>query len=74
MTLNERCPHCGSEDIFFKDSRLDYVGGILVETSFGACKNCGKDFNIVMDYIPRIRRYYNPSTCDLLKGEELQDE
>lgn len=74
MIPNERCPYCGSEDIFFKDSRLDYVGGILVETNFGTCKNCEKDFNIVMDYIPRIRRYYNPSTCDFLKGEEIQDE
>ena len=42
MTPDERCPYCGSEDIFFKDSRLDYVGGILVETNFGTCKNCEK--------------------------------
>lgn len=74
MTFNERCPYCGSEDIFFKNSRLDYVDGILIETNFDTCKNCEKDFNIVIDYIPRIRRYYNPSTCDFLKGEEIQDE
>lgn len=74
MTFDERCPYCESKDIFFKDSRLDYVNGILIETSFCTCENCKKDFNIVADYIPRIRRYYNPSTCDLLKGEELQDE
>lgn len=74
MTFDERCPYCGSKDIFFKDSRLDYVNGILIETNFCTCKNCKKYFNIVADYVPRIRRYYNPSTCDLLKGEELQDE
>ena len=56
MTFDERCPYCGSEDIFFKDSRLDYVNGILIETNFCTCKNCEKDFNIVVDYVPRIRR------------------
>lgn len=44
MILDDCCPYCGSEDIFFKDSRLDYVGGILVETNFGTCKNCEKRF------------------------------
>lgn len=74
MILDDCCPYCGSEDIFFKDSQLDYIGEILVETNFSTCKNCKKDFNIEIDYIPRIRRYYNPFTCDFLKGEEIQDE
>lgn len=34
MTPNERCPYCGSEDIFFKDSRLDYVGGDIGRNQF----------------------------------------
>lgn len=25
MILDDCCPYCGSEDIFFKDSRLDYT-------------------------------------------------
>ena len=29
---------------------------------------------ILDDYIPRIRRYYNPVTCDCLKGEEIRYE
>ena len=38
MILDDCCPYCGSEDIFFKDSRLDYVGGILVETNLALVK------------------------------------
>lgn len=74
MTLNERCPYCGSESISYVDSRLDYNNELLMETDFCICENCRKDFNIEVDYIPHTLRYYNPSTCELLREEEHQDE
>lgn len=65
------CPYCGSENISYEDSRLDYTYGvaeeILMETDFCKCEDCEKKFNIETDLMPSAYRYYNPSTCERIK-------
>ena len=74
MKPEERCPYCGSENIVFEDSRLDFISDMLIETDFCKCEGCKKKFNTETDYIPSVRRYYNPSSCDTLKKEVLSNE
>lgn len=67
----KHCPYCGSENIFYEDTNLDYtygeLGEMLMETDFCVCKECKKKFNLEIDLAPSAYRYYNSSTQELIR-------
>lgn len=76
MIPKEHCPYCGSEEIFFHDTRFDYMGTgeMIIETAFCECKNCKKKFNTDTNYTPSIRHYYSALTYKSLREEALSNE